>query len=102
MREDYHLVDLVDQPAHLLNGCERSVLIEARHRIIDNDNLMSQPRVLFKRCKEKCECQSITIARAQSAPERRTDFSGRTQSDRHIVDYDAVGAGRALPGIHRG
>ena len=43
--EDDDLLDIFNEPAHLLNGCECAMLIKAGHRIVDNNDFPDAVRV---------------------------------------------------------
>jgi hypothetical protein len=65
VRQDNDLVNAVDQSSHLLNAGQRSMLVEARHWVVDDDDLVSKLRVAVERRKEKGKRQRVPVTGAQ-------------------------------------
>jgi hypothetical protein len=48
VREDNNLRRAVSEPAYLLDGCERAMLVQAVDRIVDDDDLSGERGVLVE------------------------------------------------------
>jgi hypothetical protein len=71
------------------------VVIQARHRIIKNDDLVSSPQMLVKCCEEEGERQCVPIPGAKRATKGWFTLLGSpSDRDGSVVDQDVVVAGR--------
>jgi hypothetical protein len=59
VREHDQLLRLVGEPPHLLHGGEGTMLVEARDRVIDHDDLLAAVRIEVERGEE---CSSVRLA----------------------------------------
>lgn len=99
MRQHDHLRHSLLQSAHLSDSGKRSMLVETRHWIVDNDNLLRDRGILLDRREEEGEGKRVAIARAQR---RAKGWSlRRRERDADIVDDDGIGAARSAARVHR-
>jgi len=64
MRQDHHLLGLTAQAANLLLGAGCTEHVEARERVIEDDDLLRQQRVLLEPRQKECQRQGALVARA--------------------------------------
>ena len=68
------------EASYLLNRRQSPVFVEARNRVVDDDNLIGDVRVLVQRREEERERKGIPIARAESVAERGSPGTGSDPS----------------------
>ena len=64
MRKNDHLGDAREQPTDLLHGRQRSIVIEARYRVVDDDDFSREVRVLVEAGKKERKRQSVAVSGA--------------------------------------
>ena len=77
MGEYDHIRGITRQPIHFLQGVEGPMLIQARHRVVDNDDLLSASRIVLQAREEERQGQRIAVTSAQRVAERLIAFRSR-------------------------
>lgn len=67
VRQNNNLLHAIYQSAHLFNRCQGTVFVKARHRIVDNNDLVGQVGLLFQGREEERERERVAVTRAQGS-----------------------------------
>ena len=66
----------VGQTPNLLNRRQGAVVVQARDRVVDHDDLVSEIGILVQRREEESQRERFAVAGTQSAAKGRLPFGG--------------------------